>query len=129
MNRNLDLLAAIRRAVRCDLPLIANHACLVNCAMQPYHQNGFAHSSHGSKQLFVDYCFLRCSRARLREPSSFIKAQWIRPEDIAAYESMGYESFKLLERAFASGVAACVNVKIDPTVVSPATQRTARGRG
>ena len=102
INRNFRLLAAIRKAVTCDLQLIANHVCLVNCALQPYHQNGCAHSSRGSRQLFVDYCFLRCSRARLRDPSAFIQAQWIRPEDIGAYEEFGYTNFKLLERGIPS---------------------------
>ena len=34
-----------------------------------------------------------------------------------------------LEKAFASGRPACVNVKTDPTAVSPATRRTATRRG
>jgi collagenase-like PrtC family protease len=102
INRNFARLAAIRVAVRCDLQLIANHVCLPNCALQPYHQNGFAHSSNGSHGLFIDYCFLHCSRTRLDAPSSFIKAQWIRPEDIGAYEKLGYSSFKLLERGIPS---------------------------
>ena len=34
-----------------------------------------------------------------------------------------------LERAFASGKTALINVATDPTIASPATQRTARGRG
>lgn len=34
-----------------------------------------------------------------------------------------------LERAFASGVPACINVLTDPTAVSPVTQRTATRRG
>ena len=31
-----------------------------------------------------------------------IKAGWIRPEDLAIYEDMGYETFKLLERGMPS---------------------------
>jgi hypothetical protein len=48
--------------------------------------------------MFVDYCLFRCSSERLREPSLFIRSQWIRPEDTEFYESMGYAKFKLLER-------------------------------
>lgn len=102
INRNFVMLEAIRRAVHCDLQLIANHVCVVNCAMQSYHQNGFSHSSNTPERLFIDYCFLRCSFQRLRDPSSFIKAQWIRPEDIGVYEKLGYTSFKLLERGIPS---------------------------
>ena len=102
INRNFRRLAAIRQAVRCDLQLIANHVCLLNCPLQTYHQNGFAHASDDTGTLFVDYCLLRCSRVRLTDPSQFIKAAWIRPEDLAAYEAMGYTTFKLLERGIPS---------------------------
>ena len=102
INRDFPRLAAIRQAVRCDLQLIANHVCLPNCPMQAYHQNGFAHASDDTGTLFIDYCLLRCSRLRLADPSQFIKASWIRPEDLAVYEAMGYTTFKLLERGIPS---------------------------
>jgi hypothetical protein len=102
INRDFASLRAIREAVDCELHLIANHPCLPNCAIQPYHQNGFAHSSNGSHRLFIDYCFLQCTQRRLEDPSSLIKACWIRPEDTAFYEGMGYTHFKLLERGIPS---------------------------
>jgi len=95
-------LSKIRQSVQCDLQLIANHVCLMNCPMQSYHQNGFAHASDDTGMLFIDYCFLRCSRLRLTDPSQFIKTAWIRPEDLAVYEAMGYTTFKLLERGIPS---------------------------
>jgi collagenase-like PrtC family protease len=102
INRHFPMLRAIREAVGGELQLIANHPCLPNCAMQPYHQNGFAHSSGGSRRLFLDYCFLSCTLKRLEDPSLLIKAAWIRPEDIGFYEAMGFEHFKLLERGIPS---------------------------
>ena len=102
INRDFRRLAAIRQSVRCGLQLIANHVCLLNCPLQTYHQNGFAHASDETSTLFIDYCFLRCSRLRLTDPSQFIKAAWIRPEDLAVYEAMGYTTFKLLERGIPS---------------------------
>jgi len=102
INRDFERLSAIRAAVRCDLQLIANHCCLPNCPMQSYHQNGFAHGSDGSRTLFIDYCFLRCSQMRLEDPSLFIKSGWIRPEDLSRYEAMGYTTFKLIERGMPS---------------------------
>jgi len=88
INRDFNRLAAIREAVRCDLQLIANHCCLPTVRCQNYHQNGFAHSSDGSRTIFIDYCFLRCSQMRLEDPSLFIKSAWIRPEDLSRYEAM-----------------------------------------
>lgn len=98
INRDFARLHAIRAAVSCSLQLIANHPCLPNCPMQYSHQNAFAHASNGDRALFIDYCFLKCTAMRLEHPSLFIKSQWIRPEDVAEYESMGYTKFKLLER-------------------------------
>jgi collagenase-like PrtC family protease len=102
INRDLARLRAIRSAVTCDLQLIANHPCLPNCPLQPYHQNTMAHASDGSRMMPLDWCFLRCSRMRLADESLLIKSQWIRPEDLAAYEAIGYDSFKLLERGIPS---------------------------
>ncbi len=102
INRDFQRLRQIREAVSCDLQLIANHVCLPNCPMQPYHQNGFAHSSDGRGGIFLDYCLLRCARKRLENPALFLKAAWIRPEDLGVYEAMGFESFKLLERGIPS---------------------------
>ncbi len=102
INRDFSRLAAIRESVQCELQLIANHVCLMNCPMQSYHQNGFAHASDDSRRLFIDYCLLRCSRLRLADPSQFIKSAWIRPEDLGVYEAMGYTTFKLLERGIPS---------------------------
>lgn len=102
INRDFRRLAAIRQSVSCGLQLIANHVCLLNCPLQSYHQNGFAHASDDTRTLFIDYCFLRCSWLRLSDPSQFIKTAWIRPEDIAVYEAMGYTTFKLLERGIPS---------------------------
>lgn len=102
INRDFRRLAAIRASVSCDLQLIANHVCLLNCPLQSYHQNGFAHASENSGTLFIDYCLMRCSRVRLTDPSQFIKSCWIRPEDISIYDAMGYRTFKLLERGIPS---------------------------
>jgi collagenase-like PrtC family protease len=102
INRDFRRLTAIRKSVRCGLQLIANHVCLLNCPLQNYHQNSFAHASYDTRTLFIDYCFLRCSRLRLADPSQFIKTAWIRPEDLSVYEAMGYTTFKLLERGIPS---------------------------
>ncbi|MGD2029598.1 MAG: U32 family peptidase [Desulfobacterales bacterium] len=102
INRDFRRLTAIRQSVRCGLQLIANHVCLLNCPLQSYHQNSFAHASYDTRTLFIDYCFLRCCRLRLTDPSQFIKTAWIRPEDLSVYEAMGYTTFKLLERGIPS---------------------------
>ena len=102
INRDFKRLKKIRESVTCALQLIVNHPCLPNCPMQYYHQNCLSHGSDGSNNIFIDYCFLTCSYERLKDPSLFIKAQWIRPEDLCHYEDIGFSNFKLLERSIPS---------------------------
>ena len=102
INRNFPRLRAIHRAVSIPLQLIANHICMPNCPLQSYHQNGFAHASDGSGGVFLDYCLFNCTRRRLDDPSLFIRSPWIRPEDLEAYESIGYSRIKLTERGIPS---------------------------
>lgn len=98
-NRDFERLRAVREAVKCDLQLIVNSNCLLECPMTPYHNVGLSHASQtGSGRFFIDYCFLRCLASKLRDPVSYIKSPWIRPEDLYYYEEIGYSSFKILER-------------------------------
>jgi collagenase-like PrtC family protease len=101
-NRNFPLLAAIRQAVSCDLQLIANASCLPSCTHELTHMNLMTASSRtgdGNKGFCLDYCFLHCSAKKLREPLNFIRSTWIRPEDLAHYQRLGYSNFKLVERS------------------------------
>lgn len=101
VNRELETLAEIRKAVKCDLELMANNNCLTSCAMSPMHMNSLAHTGqswHENKGFFIDWCFLKCTEMKMRDPVNYIRSEWIRPEDLPLYEKMGYDLFKLAER-------------------------------
>jgi len=98
INRDFEKLQRIRAAVKADLVLIANHFCQPNCPYQVQHQNNHAHASGRDAKFLIDYPIMQCQHNRLRQPHLFIAAGWIRPEDIQAYEAIGYTTFKLLER-------------------------------
>jgi collagenase-like PrtC family protease len=101
VNRELETLREIRKAVKCDLELMANNNCLTGCAMSPMHMNTLAHAGqawHENKGFFIDWCFLKCTEMKLRNPVNYIRSEWIRPEDLPLYEEMGYDLFKLAER-------------------------------
>ncbi len=101
-NRNFNRLGAIRRAVQCDLELLVNASCLPGCAYELTHMNMLSQGSRSGDRLggfCLDYCFLDCSARRLADPVNFIKAVWIRPEDIGQYEAIGYDWFKIVERS------------------------------
>ncbi len=97
-NREFGRLRALRRAVHCDLQLLASCGCLQFCPFSYYHAAGLSHASRPGTGLFLDYCVLRCSLLKLADPVNYLRADWIRPEDLALYEELGYSSFKLTER-------------------------------
>lgn len=99
--REFAALRAIREAVRCDLSLIVNHSCRTDCAIAETHATGLSHASqkHARQDGFpLDYHMLFCLDYRLREPVNFVRANWIRPEDLHHYEALGFDNFKIVER-------------------------------
>jgi collagenase-like PrtC family protease len=101
VNRELGALERIRKSVRCDLALLVNNNCLSGCALSPMHMNALSHAGQswdGNRGFFIDWCFLRCTEMKLREPVNYLRSEWIRPEDLHVYEDLGYDLFKIAER-------------------------------
>lgn len=102
VNREFATLRQIAKAVDPKrLQIMVNGHCVSRCPMVRYHMNALAHASqtgHASNGFNIDYCFLRCSTDKLRDPAEFLKGDWVRPEDLHHYEAMGYENFKIVER-------------------------------
>lgn len=101
VNRELGVLERIRKRVRCDLALLVNNNCLSGCALSPMHMNALSHAGqswNGNRGFFIDWCFLRCTEMKLRDPVNYLRSEWIRPEDLHVYEDLGYDLFKIAER-------------------------------
>jgi collagenase-like PrtC family protease len=100
--REFGALRAIREAVKCDLSLIVNNSCRTDCAIAGTHATSLGHGSQlakgGRGPLPLDYHMLFCLDYRLREPVNYVRANWIRPEDLHHYEAMGFDNFKIVER-------------------------------
>jgi collagenase-like PrtC family protease len=101
VNREFRTLEAIRSAVKCDLELIVNNICLWQC---PYNYEHVNHDGHASREGEEEaYCYLQypgflCLHRKLVDPVEVLKSPWIRPEDLNAYEDLGYTHFKITER-------------------------------
>jgi collagenase-like PrtC family protease len=100
INREFKTLEAIRKTVKCNLELILNNICLWQC---PYNYEHVNHDGHSSREGEDDYCYLQypgylCLYRKLTDPVELLKSPWIRPEDVSAYEDLGYDSFKITER-------------------------------
>ncbi len=101
VNREFKLLEKIRKAVLCDLQLLVNNSCFFSCGMSNMHMNMLSHASqskHRNKGFFIDYCIMRCTQDKLRDRVNYIRASWIRPEDLVHYQKIGYNNFKIVER-------------------------------
>ena len=109
VNREFATLARIRKSVSCDLELLVNNNCLSSCALSPSHMNALAHAGqswHGNRGFFIDWCFLKCTEMKLRDPVNYVRSEWIRPEDTALYEELGYDLFKIAERDIPTAIMA-----------------------
>lgn len=99
VNRDFPLLAEIRARTSCRLALLTNVGCLLHCPLRNYHIQAVSHSNR-SQELgtYVDYSLMWCTSEKVRDPGQMLKAVWIRPEDLAVYEDLGYDEFKLAGR-------------------------------
>ncbi|MBD3317449.1 MAG: hypothetical protein GF344_16795 [Chitinivibrionales bacterium] len=95
-NRDFARLAAIREAVACDLQLTVDMACPPSSVYGAVYSDGFA--PHGENIEAHECSAGRCRKwyaERLRYPVNFIRAVWIRPEDLCFYEDIGYTHFRI----------------------------------
>jgi len=109
VNRDFSVLENIRRAVGIELQLIANSNCMMFCPLSGQHMVNLSHASqkgHKSRGFMIDYCVLKCSCEKLKDPSHYLRSEFIRPEDLWLYREMGYNSFKILERGAPTSVMA-----------------------
>jgi collagenase-like PrtC family protease len=100
IHRELAVLRAMREAAGdVELQLIVNNWCRQDCAIAGNHAVGLsAASQRGGRGFPLDYCSLLCNELRLREPVNYLRANWIRPEDLPLYEELGFHNFKIVER-------------------------------
>jgi collagenase-like PrtC family protease len=100
IHREFAVLEAMRRAAGAvELQLIVNNWCRTDCAIAGNHAVALSAASQSDGRGFpLDYCSIVCNDLRLREPVNYLRANWIRPEDLHLYEALGYHNFKIVER-------------------------------
>jgi len=101
INRDFKTLEQIRKAVKCKIILLLTDGCLYQCPFRNYHYNTLGHASQTYQQFernYIDTCILNCSIIKFSDPTEVIKARWIRPEDLAHYEAIGIDNFKIAGR-------------------------------
>lgn len=101
VNRDFGLLAALRKALTIELQLIVNANCRLFCPLSGQHMVNLSHASqkgHPTRGFMIDWCVMKCSYDKLKDPVQYLRSEFIRPEDLGIYREMGYDSFKVLER-------------------------------
>jgi len=100
IHRELRVLESMKKAAGdVELQLIVNNWCRQDCAIAGNHAVTLSNASQtGSKGFPLDYCSIVCNQLRLQEPVNYLRANWIRPEDLSHYEKLGYHNFKIVER-------------------------------
>ena len=109
VNRDFGLLAALRRALKIELQLIVNANCQLFCPLSGQHMVNLSHASqsgHPSRGFMLDWCVMKCSYDKLKDPAQYLRSEFIRPEDLGLYRDLGYDSFKVLERGAPTPVLA-----------------------
>src|SRR5512147_1792064 len=109
VNRDFGLLAALRKALKIELQLIVNANCQLFCPLSGQHMVNLSHASqkgHPTRGFMIDWCVMRCSYDKLKDPTQYLLSEFIRPEDMGMYLDMGYDSFKVLERGAPTPVLA-----------------------
>ncbi len=100
IHREFRVLEAMQKAAAgVELQLIVNNWCRTDCAIAGNHAVTLSAASQSNGKGFpLDYCSIVCNQLRLREPVNYLRANWIRPEDLHLYEALGYHNFKIVER-------------------------------
>ena len=100
IHREFKVLESMQEAAEgTELQLIVNNWCRQDCAIASNHAVGLSAASRSDSKGFpLDYCSLVCNQIRLKEPVNYLRANWIRPEDLPHYEALGFHNFKIVER-------------------------------
>jgi len=91
VNREFEVLRAIRKAVKVELQLLVSNNCMQSCAMSPAHMNALATPPRAATipRVLHRLCFLQCTAMKLQNPVNYIRSEWIRPRICTSTRSSG----------------------------------------
>ena len=99
ITRDFDKISNICSEFGDGIEIIINNNCLRNCSYKMFHYNHDAHClKSNDSQDILDYYNNRCSLQKAKDISSYMRMNWIRPEDIAYYKNCGISNYKIQGR-------------------------------
>lgn len=101
--RDLTAIERIVAATRVSIEIPVNIGCLLRCPLARIHVARLSHSSRPGTQP-MDPCARWCMEQKRQDPVNVIRADFVRPEDLNRYRSLGVERFKIVDRACSTDV-------------------------
>jgi collagenase-like PrtC family protease len=99
ITRDFNRIKAISQNVDCDIEIIINSVCFIDCPYRIFHYDQIAQSSIMQNNIATSYYSNRCFLRRIAEPESYLNIAFIRPEDLKYYEEVGVTHFKVQGRS------------------------------
>ena len=97
-NRDFALLRALRRR-GAEVEILVNQTCLQGCPYRGHHLNTSSLASQpGESCPAIEYPILQCGWEMARDPRRIVSGIFVRPEDLAVYEEIGIDRFKVSGR-------------------------------
>ena len=99
INRDFATINEITTYYQGDTEVIVNVICHKNCIYEVFHHNQTSHDIACSQvQPSTLYYSHKCALQQTTKPSDFLKLNWVRPEDLHLYESVGIRYYKIQGR-------------------------------
>lgn len=97
ITRDFRRIGLIREAFGDGVEMIVNSICMKDCPYKMFHYNHESHFSFGMQDV-QKFFTQRCSVQESSDFSAIMHVNWVRPEDLPLYESIGVHRFKIQGR-------------------------------
>jgi len=103
INRNLNLLAEIKKVTGSEIKIMVNEGCLYKCPFRKFHFNYISHKSMEA-EIVNEHCFFfNCLPVIIKDNTQLLKSGWVRPEDLNKYSGIS-TFFKIVGRSCSSAM-------------------------
>lgn len=95
--RNFTVLKDMAQLAPEKMEIIINDKCMRDCPFRIFHYNQTAHDNNEAAE---SYYFMKCGAEKSQNLMKYLNLNWIRPEDLKLYQSMGITHLKVEGREF-----------------------------
>jgi len=98
LHRRLKQLRHFAATPGIEVGILLNSFCFPDCTYRSEHFNTSSHLLDDEPSLYStvgSFDFNQCALTKLTSPEQFLRAAWVRPEDVVHYENAGVSFFKL----------------------------------